>query len=162
GDFYADYTRTLDGAVVVSRFSLSANPNVANTDTELVLLVIPKPFNNHNGGQLAFGPDGFLYVGVGDGGSERDPLNNAQTTTNLLGKILRIDVANGTASYRIPPNNPFIGNSNFAPEIWSYGLRNPWRFSFDRLSGDLYIGDVGQNRFEEIDLQPAGHPGGQN
>jgi glucose/arabinose dehydrogenase len=162
GHFYADYTRSPDGAVVVSRFGLTTDPNVADTNSEEVLLVIPKPYNNHNGGQLAFGPEGFLYVGVGDGGAEGDPLNNGQKTTNLLGKLLRIDVENGTAPYGIPPGNPFVGNTNYAPEIWAYGLRNPWRFSFDRLKGDLYIGDVGQDQFEEIDFQPAASAGGQN
>ena len=162
GHFYVDYTRSPDGFVVISRFGLTADPNVADTNSEQVLLVIPKPYNNHNGGQLAFGPDGFLYIGVGDGGSEGDPLNNGQTTTNLLGKLLRIDVESGAVPYLIPPGNPFVGNTNFAPEIWSYGLRNPWRFSFDRASGDLFIADVGQNMYEEIDFQQAGSAGGQN
>jgi glucose/arabinose dehydrogenase len=161
--FYVNYTRQTDGAVVVSRFFLtSTNSNVADTNSEQIVLVIPKPYNNHNGGQIAFGPNGYLYIGVGDGGSEGDPLNNGQKSSTLLGKILRIDVESGVAPYAIPPGNPFAGNTNFAPEIWAWGLRNPWRFSFDDLTGDLYIGDVGQNQYEEIDFQPAGSTGGQN
>ena len=161
--FYVDYTRQTDGAVVISRFQLSnSNPSSGDTNSEQVLLVIPKPYNNHNGGQLAFGPDGYLYIGVGDGGSEGDPLNNGQDTTTLLGKLLRIDVESGVFPYAVPPDNPFVGNTNYAPEIWAFGLRNPWRFCFDRLTGDLYIGDVGQGRFEEIDFQTANSPGGQN
>ncbi len=160
--FYVDYTRK-DNAVVISRFFLSAtNANVANTNSEQILLVIPKPAIIHNGGQLAFGPDGYLYVGVGDGGPEGDPLNTGQNTANLLGKILRIDVESGASPYGIPPGNPFVGQTNYAPEIWALGLRNPWRFSFDRLTGDLYIGDVGQAQYEEIDFQPTASPGGQN
>jgi hypothetical protein len=125
-------------------------------------VVIPKPFNNHNGGQLAFGPEGYLYIGVGDGGSQGDPYNNAQNTGTLLGKLLRIDVERGGSPYAIPTNNPFLGNTNYSPEIWALGLQNPWRFSFDRLTGDFYLGDVGGNQFEEVDFQPAGSPGGQN
>ena len=161
--FYANYTRQPDGAIVISRFFVTAtNANVADAHSEQILLVIAKPYDNHNGGQLAFGPDGYLYIGVGDGGSEGDPLNNGQSTTNLLGKILRIDVENGVSPYAIPADNPFVGQAGYLPEIWAYGLRNPWRFSFDRLTGDLYIGDVGQDRYEEIDFQPAGSAGGQN
>lgn len=161
--FYVDYTRQPDGAIVISRFSLtSTNSNVADTNSEQVLLVIPKPYNNHNAGQLSFGPDGYLYIGVGDGGSEGDPFNNGQKTSTLLSKLLRIDVESGVSPYAVPPTNPFVGNTNYAPEIWALGLRNPWRFSFDRQTGDLYIGDVGQNQYEEIDFQPAGSAGGQN
>lgn len=160
--FYVDYTRQTDGAVVISRFQLTSNTNVADTNSEQIILVIPKPYNNHNAGQLAFGPDGYLYIGVGDGGSEGDPLNNGQKTSTLLGKILRIGVESGVSPYAVPTNNPFVGNTNYAPEIWALGLRNPWRFSFDRSTGDLYIGDVGQGQYEEIDFQPAGSAGGQN
>ena len=160
--FYVDYTRQSDGAVVISRFQVSTNSNGADTNSEQIVKVISKPYDNHNGGQLAFGPDGFLYIGVGDGGSEGDPLNNAQSTNTLLGKILRSDVESGVSPYRVPADNPLVGNSNALPEIWAYGLRNPWRFSFDRLTGDLYIGDVGEQLYEEIDFQPAGSPGGQN
>jgi sugar lactone lactonase YvrE len=166
--FYVDYTRQPDGAIVISRFFVSStNVNVAATNSEQVVLVIPKPapsttYNNHNAGQLAFGPDGYLYIGVGDGGSETDPLNNGQTTTNMFGKILRIDVESGVTPYAVPASNPFVSSNNYVHEIWAYGLRNPWRFSFDDQTGDLYIGDVGQNNYEEIDFQPAGSPGGQN
>ncbi|HTQ41102.1 MAG TPA: chitobiase/beta-hexosaminidase C-terminal domain-containing protein, partial [Pirellulales bacterium] len=168
GHFYVDYTRKPDGALVISRFFVtSTNSNIADPNSEQIIKVISKPvpsttFNNHNAGQLAFGLDGYLYIGVGDGGSEGDPRNNGQNTSTLLGKLLRIDVESGASPYAVPPNNPFVGNTNYVPEIWALGLRNPWRFSFDRLTGDLYIGDVGQNLYEEIDFQPAGSPGAQN
>ncbi|HEV2330952.1 MAG TPA: chitobiase/beta-hexosaminidase C-terminal domain-containing protein, partial [Verrucomicrobiae bacterium] len=166
--FYVDYTRQSDGAIAISRFFLTAtNLNVADINSEQPVMVIPKPspittYNNHNAGQLAFGPDGDLYIGVGDGGSEGDPLTNGQNTANLFGKILRIDVESGAWPYAIPADNPYVSSSGYAPEIWAYGLRNPWRFSFDDQTGDLYIGDVGQNSYEEIDFQPAGSAGGQN
>jgi glucose/arabinose dehydrogenase len=163
--FYVDYTRPVGGAVVISRFNVSTtNANVADPNSEQILTVIAKPIpqNNHNGGQIAFGPDGFLYIGVGDGGSEGDPQNFGQTTSTLLGKLLRINVESGASPYAVPTNNPFVGNTHYAPEIWATGLRNPWRFSFDRVTGDLYIGDVGQNTYEEVDFQPAGSAGGQN
>lgn len=166
--FYVDYTRQPDGAIVISRFFLTAtNSNVADTNSEQTVLVIPKPspittYNNHNAGQLAFGPEGYLYIGVGDGGSESDPLNNGQNTSNFLGKILRIDVESGASPYSIPESNPFVSSNGGAHEIWAYGLRNPWRFSFDDETGDLYIGDVGNYNYEEIDFQPAGSAGGQN
>jgi glucose/arabinose dehydrogenase len=161
--FYVNYTRTQDGATVVARYRLSAgDANAADPASEEVVLTIPQPFANHNGGQLAFGPDGYLYIGMGDGGSGGDPLNNAQTPGTLLGKLLRIDVESGEVPYGIPPTNPFLGMDGYRPEIWALGLRNPWRFSFDRGTGDLHIGDVGQGNFEEIDFQPAGDPGGRN
>ncbi|MEO6330996.1 MAG: PQQ-dependent sugar dehydrogenase, partial [Gemmatimonadaceae bacterium] len=121
------------------------------------ILNVPHPGNsNHNGGQLAFGPDGFLYIGTGDGGSGGDPPNNAQNRNILLGKILRIDVnPASTAAYTVPPSNPFVGQANIRSEIWAYGLRNPWRFSFDRVGNVLYIGDVGQNRKEEVNAVPS-------
>jgi glucose/arabinose dehydrogenase len=164
GHFYVDYTRRPDSSTIISRFSLSNDPNIADTNSEEVLLVIPQPFSNHKGGQLAFGPDGYLYIGMGDGGETfiGDQYNNAQNPHSLLGKLLRIDVESGTKPYVIPAGNPFVGNTNYAPEIWSLGLRNPWRFSFDRASGDLYISDVGENSYEEIDFQAAGSVGGQN
>ncbi len=122
---------------------------------------MPQPFVNHNGGKLAFGPDGFLYVGLGDGGSGNDPSNFAQNPASLLGKMLRIDVS-GSAGYAIPSTNPFVAAAGVLPEIWASGLRNPWRFSFDRFSGDLFIGDVGQGAREEVDFQPATSGGGEN
>jgi glucose/arabinose dehydrogenase len=162
--FYVFYTRAADGAIVVARYRVTAGDgNVADPASEVVILVVPHPvFGNHNGGQLAFGPDGYLYIGTGDGGSGGDPSNNAQNPGVLLGKQLRVDVESGVNPYGVPPDNPFVGTAGFRPEIWALGLRNPWRFSFDRLTGDHYIGDVGQGNFEEIDFQPAGDPGGRN
>ena len=158
--FYVDYT-DLSGDVVIARYQVSGDPNVANAGSALILKTIPHPANgNHNGGQLAFGPDGKLYVGVGDGGSGGDPPNNAQDLSVLLGKILRLDV--DVAAPYIPAGNPFISTPGALDEIWAYGLRNPWRFSFDRLTGDLIIGDVGQESWEEVDFQPAASAGGQN
>ncbi len=165
GYFYASYTN-ISGNSVISRFSLTANPDVADPATEQILLMVTQPFSNHNGGLMAFGPDGFLYIGFGDGGSGGDPNNFAQNLTDLpgnqklLGKMLRIDVESGTQPYAIPPTNPLL--NGVRSEIWALGLRNPWRFSFDRQTGDLYIADVGQASFEEIDFQPAASPGGQN
>ena len=163
--FYVNYTRTNGGPSVVARFFVSAgDPDVADAGSEERLLTVPQPFSNHNGGQMAFSPvDGHLYVGLGDGGSGNDPLNASQNKTNLLGKILRLEVepANG-ATYAVPTNNPFVGNPAYRPEIWALGLRNPWRFSFDRLTGDLYVADVGQNEWEEINVQAAGSSGGEN
>jgi glucose/arabinose dehydrogenase len=168
GFFYVYYTRQSDGAIQVARYHVSANPDVADPASALVLLTIPHPSQaNHNGGNLAFGPDGYLYIGTGDGGGGGDPFENGQNTDALLGKLLRIDVngddfpADSTRNYAIPPTNPFVGVAG-ADEIWSYGLRNPWRFSFDRQTGDLYIADVGQGAWEEIDFQAAGAAGGQN
>lgn len=156
GRFYVNYTRTFGiGDTVVARHVLTANPDVANPAGETLLTVV-QPFANHNGGQLAFGPDGMLYIALGDGGSGGDPSGNAQNLSTHLGKILRIDVESGTAPYAIPTGNPFNN------EIWAYGLRNPWRFSFDRVTGDLFIADVGQGLFEEVNFQPAGSPGGEN
>jgi glucose/arabinose dehydrogenase len=163
GYFYVNYTRTLDGATVVARYRVSiGDANAADPASEEVILTISQPFANHNGGQLAFGSEGYLYIGMGDGGSGGDPFQVAQNPDNVLGKLLRIDVESGAVPYGIPPTNPFLGMAGYRPEIWALGLRNPWRFSFDRGTGDLYIGDVGQNDFEEIDYQPAGDPGGRN
>ncbi|MFO1512764.1 MAG: PQQ-dependent sugar dehydrogenase [Verrucomicrobiota bacterium] len=162
GQFYADYTRTPDGAIAISRFHLTSDSNVADANSEQVILTIPKSFNFHNGGQIAFGPDGYLYIGVGDGGPQGDTQLNGQKTTTLLGKLLRIDVESGGSPYAIPVSNPFVADTNYLPQIWAYGVRNPWRFSWDRLTGDFYLGDVGQNRWEEINYVPAGSPGGNN
>jgi glucose/arabinose dehydrogenase len=164
---YVDYTRVPDGATVIAEFQATADR--ADPSSQRVVMLIPQPFANHNGGQLAFGPDGFLYIGMGDGGSGGDPFGNGQNTHALLGKILRIDVdgqpATGKA-HAIPNDNPFapggIRPGAGAPEVWAYGLRNPWRFSFDPANGDLYIGDVGQGAWEEIDRQPSNSRGGQN
>ncbi|MGA2819841.1 MAG: PQQ-dependent sugar dehydrogenase [Anaerolineales bacterium] len=153
--FYVDYTDPT-GDVVVARLRLSNNADSADPSSELIVLRIDhRQFPNHNGGQLQFGPDGFLYVGVGDGGSEGDPEGNGQKLDTLLGKILRLDVDAATP-YAVPRGNPFLGQPGVLPEIWAYGLRNPWRFSFDRPSGDLWIADVGQDQYEEVDLQPPG------
>jgi glucose/arabinose dehydrogenase len=173
GYFYVYYTNN-DGDNVLSRFYLSADPDLADPDSEEQILLIPHPtHSNHNGGQLAFGPDGMLYIGVGDGGGGGDPLGNAQDKLSLKGKLLRIDVGTTAAAardtslrdssnYAIPADNPFVDNSDYLPEIWALGLRNPWRFSFDRLTGDLYIADVGQSSLEEINFQAADSNGGEN
>jgi uncharacterized protein (TIGR03437 family) len=160
--FYAYYTDR-QGDIVISRFRLGSGPDVADPASETVLLTINhRQFGNHNGGQLAFGPDGSLYIGTGDGGGAGDSLRNGQNTNSLLGKLLRIDVESGAVPYSIPAGNPFAGRGGFRGEIWAYGLRNPWRFSFDRETRDLYIADVGQNRYEEINFQPASAGGSQN
>jgi glucose/arabinose dehydrogenase len=163
--FFVDYTNTA-GDTVIARFQASAaNPNAADPASRVTLLTIAQPFANHNGGQLQFGPDGYLYIGMGDGGSANDPFCNAQRDDTLLGKLLRIDVDQNVSSspfYGIPPTNPFAGPGAPLDEIWAKGLRNPWRFSFDRLTGDLYIADVGQSAREEIDFQPRSSPGGEN
>ncbi len=154
GYFFVYYTNN-SGSTVISRFSRnSTNPSLADPNSELIILTFSQPFSNHNGGELQFGPDGYLYIASGDGGSGGDPQNNSQTLSNFLGKLLRIDVNNSTVSnpYAIPFDNPFISSSSVSDEIWAYGLRNPWKFSFDRSNGDLWIGDVGQNAREEINL----------
>ncbi len=156
--FYVYYTPTNDLAVV-SRFQVSAsNINVADSSSERILLRIPQPFTNHNGGQLAFGPDGFLYISSGDGGSGGDPQGNAQNLSNLLGKTLRIDVdaSDIGLEYGIPSDNPFVNQGNARGEIYAYGLRNPWRMSFDSQTGSLWAGDVGQGELEEIDIVTSG------
>lgn len=162
GYFYVNYTRTSDGATRVSRFSVNPNDsNLALANSEVNLLTISQPFSNHNGGNLEFGADGYLYIGMGDGGSADDPQNNSQNNSSRLGKMLRIDVNSGNP-YGIPPDNPNANSNTLPKEIWSKGLRNPWRFSFDRITGDLWIGDVGQNNLEEIDFEPANSTGGLN
>ncbi len=161
GYFFVNYT-DLTGATVIARYSVSAsNPDSADPNSAVILLTIPQPFSNHNGGQLKFGPDGYLYIGMGDGGSGGDPQNNAQNLGTLLGKMLRIDV-DGVPRYAVPPDNPFVTTPGARPEIWALGLRNPWRFTFDRATGDLFIGDVGQDRWEEISFQLAASQGGEN
>jgi glucose/arabinose dehydrogenase len=161
GYFYVNYTRAPDGATTISRFHVTNNPDIADPNSEETLLTIGQPFANHNGGQIAFSPrDGYLYIGMGDGGSGGDPLNLAQDFNSLLGKMLRIDVESGVTPYAIPSDNPLL--NGVRSEIWALGLRNPWRFSFDRLTHDLYMGDVGQSSREEINFQPASSTGGEN
>jgi glucose/arabinose dehydrogenase len=183
GHIYVYYTNQ-DGNNLVARFRLTSNPDLADPASEEQILLLEHPDQqNHNGGQLAFGPDGYLYIGTGDGGGGGDPSGNAQNPASLLGKILRIDVEFSTptanystylpclqkgegqgqnATYRIPPDNPFVGQAGYREEIWALGMRNPWRFSFDRQTHALYIGDVGQNAYEEVDYQPASSAGGEN
>jgi uncharacterized repeat protein (TIGR01451 family) len=162
GYFYITYSRAGDGTTVIARYHVSStDPDRADPTSAMVLLTIAQPYPNHKGGQLRFNPqNGYLYIGTGDGGSAGDPQNNAQNINSLLGKMLRIDVDRGTP-YAIPVGNPYIGKAGL-DEIWDIGLRNPWRWSFDRQTGDLYIGDVGQNLWEEIDYQAAGTPGRLN
>ena len=173
GRFYVNFTNT-SGDTVVARFNRSASPTVADSSTRFDLQLegtrryVDQPFSNHNGGHLAFGPDGYLYIGLGDGGSGNDPDHRAQNPNELLGKMLRIDVNVPTSDsfgYRIPPNNPFLGSSSARDEIWAFGLRNPWRYSFDDIArggtGALVIADVGQNQREEINYEPRG-AGGRN
>ena len=157
---YLYYSAANPRRSVVSRFNYN---RAVSPDSELVILEVPQPYANHNGGQIAFGPDGYLYIGLGDGGSAGDPQRNGQDTSTLLGTILRIDVSEATTEqpYAIPPDNPFAGSGG-RPEIWAYGLRNPWRFSFDRETGELWAGDVGQNRWEEIDIIERGGNYGWN
>lgn len=181
------------GTTVVAEYQVSANPNVADANSRQIIFTVRQDFANHNGGQLQFGPDGYLYIGMGDGGSGNDPCNRAQTldpanivtgggcindrTVALLGKMLRIDInnttpagtnelcganQNGSAPYAIPNDNPFRGADNTCDEVWAYGLRNPFRFSFDSQTGDMWIGDVGQNVWEEVDFEPATAVGGLN
>ena len=164
GYFYVYYTRETDGDTRVSRFSrVPGNPDKADPNSEVILLTQDQPYSNHNGGCLKFGPDGYLYIGLGDGGNAGDPQGNGQKKNTLLGKILRIDVHpdSSGALYRIPSGNPFASDTAYRPEIWSLGWRNPWRFSFDRLTGDLWVADVGQGAREEIDYEPAAI-GGRN
>ncbi len=160
GRFFVNYTDRL-GHTVVAEYRVTDDPNRADPNSERVILYIEQPAANHNGGQLQFGPDGYLYIGMGDGGRAGDPWGNAQNLGVLLGKMLRIDVDGGDP-YAVPPDNPFVGQADVRPEIWAYGLRNPWRFSFDRATGDLYIADVGQNLWEEVDVVRWPSPGGQN
>lgn len=161
--FYVNYTDQ-SGDTVVARYRLTADPDIANPESEEIVLTVDQPYANHNGGQLAFGPnDGFLYIGMGDGGSAGDPENRAQNPGVLLGKVLRVDVeTNDPLTYSIPASNPYTQTVGYLGEIWALGLRNPWRFSFDQETGDLYIGDVGQGSYEEVDYQPASSRGGEN
>ena len=153
GRFFVHYT-DVAGNTRMSRFLVSADPDRADPASEHLLLSATQPFANHNGGELTFGPDGLLYLGLGDGGSSNDPEGRGQSVADLLGSILRMDVRSGD-SFTVPADNPFVGQAGAEPTVWSYGLRNPWRFSFDRATGDLYIADVGQDQYEEINVAPA-------
>ncbi|KQS92599.1 PQQ-dependent sugar dehydrogenase [Chryseobacterium sp. Leaf394] len=156
GFFFVFYNDTA-GNLTVARYTVSSNPDVANASTEKIIISIPKPFDNHNGGSIHFAPDGYLWVVTGDGGSGGDPNNNAQNKNSLLGKMLRLDI-NSTGPYNIPPGNPFVGIDG-ADEVWSYGLRNAWKFSFDLTTGNAMIADVGQGVFEEINSMPITQAG---
>ncbi len=160
GYFFVNYTNT-DGDTRVVRYSVSTNPDSADENSGLTILAIDQPFGNHNAGMLAFGNDGYLYVGTGDGGSAGDPGNRAQDPKVMLGKMLRIDV-DADSPYAIPPDNPFADSPDTLNEIWSIGLRNPWRYAFDRSTGDLYIADVGQNEWEEVEVESANSAAGLN
>lgn len=157
GRFYVDYTGA-DGATFVERYTVSADPNVADATSAELILTVPQPAANHNGGHLLFGPDDMLYISMGDGGGVGDPSGNGQDVGTLLGKILRIDVS-GDAPYTIPPGNPFDGTAGTRAEIWAYGLRNPWRMAFDEPTGLLFIADVGEDEFEEVNAVNASAPG---
>lgn len=164
--FYIHYDRSIAGQIqsVIAEYQVSAtDPNQGDPASERILLTVDQPFGNHKGGQIVFGPDGFLYIGFGDGGSGGDPMGNGQNLQTLLGKMLRIDVnsQNGGKQYAIPPSNPFA-NGGGLPEIWAYGLRNPWRFSFERAGTRMFVGDVGQDKFEEVDILEAGKNYGWN
>lgn len=165
GEFYVYYTTgpTASATSIVSRFTVSAlDPDSADVDSEEIIYSLEQPYQNHNGGDIAFGPDGYFYIGFGDGGSGGDPERHAQDLTDPLGDLLRIDV-HGDAPFEIPPTNPWVGVDNDTlPEIWASGLRNPWRWGFDAETGDLWIGDVGQGEFEEVDFWPAGDNSGAN
>jgi glucose/arabinose dehydrogenase len=160
GSLYVNFT-DVDGDTRVVAYAIADGR--ADPSSRREVLFVDQPYSNHNGGNLVFGPDGYLYIGLGDGGSGGDPHGNAQSLGTLLGKMLRIDPrpADG-APYRIPADNPFVTTPGARPEIWAYGLRNPWRYSFDRATGDLWIGDVGQSAWEEVDRQPASSTGGEN
>ena len=165
GYFYVYYSAANPRRSVVSRYSVGADPDQADVSSELVIIEVDQPFPNHNGGTLAFGPDGYLYVSLGDGGDGGDPLGHGQDRTTLLGSILRIDVSASTLQepYRVPPDNPFVGATDGTrEEIWAYGLRNPWKLSFDSVTGDLWVGDVGQASYEEVDLVTGGGNYGWN
>jgi glucose/arabinose dehydrogenase len=157
GQFFVSYTNN-NGNTVVERYDASADPNVADGNSGFTVFTLTQPFPNHNGGMILFGPDDMLYIGLGDGGSGNDPLDSGQDLTTMLGAILRIDV-DGGAPYAVPSDNPFVGQPQAQHEIWHYGLRNPWRFSFDRGDGSMWIGDVGQNAWEEVTMVPAGAKG---
>ena len=161
GRFFVNYT-DLSGDTVVAEYTRSESDiNMSDPSSEAIIMTIQQPYSNHNGGDLAFGPDGYLWISTGDGGSGGDPQGNAQNPETLLGKLLRVDIDKGL-TYTIPSDNPFVDDPEVRDEIWALGLRNPWRFSFDRLNGNLFIGDVGQRSWEEIDFEARTDPGGRN
>ncbi|UCF21651.1 MAG: PQQ-dependent sugar dehydrogenase [Gemmatimonadota bacterium] len=157
GYVFASYTDR-NGDSRIERYTVTGNPNLADSNSGKLILTLEQPFSNHNGGLIVFGPDDKLYFGLGDGGGGGDPLGSGQDTGTLLGSMLRIDI-DAADPYAIPPDNPFVGDAAGRDEIWAYGLRNPWRFSFDREAGVLYVADVGQNRWEEVNAVPADSPG---
>jgi glucose/arabinose dehydrogenase len=159
GRLFVYYTDR-NGDTVIARFAANAERTAADPASEVILLTAAQPAANHNGGIIAFGPDGYLYAGLGDGGGANDRFQHGQNLGSILGTVIRIDVSGDGAV--VPADNPFVGRQDARPEIWVYGLRNPWRFSFDRLTGDLWIADVGQNQWEEVNVQPAGSRGGEN
>ena len=161
GRFYIDYTDVNGDSVIARYTNPNSTDNQADAESAEVILTQDQPYPNHNGGQILFGPDGYLYIGFGDGGSQGDPNGNGQNLQTWLGKILRIDVSDDS-EYTIPDDNPYADGADGLPEIYIYGLRNPWRFSFDAETGDLYIGDVGQSQWEEVDMLPAGEQAGAN
>ena len=161
GEFFVNYTDR-GGSSIVARYRVSSdNPDMADAGGGQIIFQLPQPYANHNGGHIAFGPDGYLYITLGDGGAANDPLGAGQNRQLLLGSILRIDV-DGAHPYAVPADNPFVGDPAALDEIWSYGWRNVWRFSFDRQTGDMYLADVGQNQWEEVNFQPADSAGGEN
>jgi len=160
GYFYINYIDKNQNTVI-ARYAVTPNADTADPTSEKILFTLKQPYTNHNGGALVFGPDSYLYIALGDGGSAGDPENRAQNKAEYFGKILRIDVDHGDP-YVIPPNNPFVNEANSKPEIWAYGLRNPWRISFDKETGDLYIADVGQGELEEVNIQKSSSKGGEN
>lgn len=159
GRFYISYTN-FEGDSVIARYNVGTNPDEADTTSSQIILKVDQPFVDHNGGNIVFGPDGMLWIGFGDGGNVNEPNTRSLDPTLMLGKMLRIDVSGN--EYTIPADNPFVGTPSTSPEIWASGLRNPWRFTFDRSTGDLYIGDVGQWNWEEVNFQPASSRGGEN
>jgi glucose/arabinose dehydrogenase len=161
GRFFLDYIQPNGNTRITEMRAPNPSADTADPTTERIIMRVPQPYANHNGGKLAFGNDGFLYIGLGDGGSAGDPQGNAQNLQSRLGKLLRIDV-DGASPFSVPDDNPFVGRDDALPEIWAYGLRNPWRFAFDSETGDLLIGDVGQAKMEEIDLGRAARGGGEN
>jgi glucose/arabinose dehydrogenase len=164
GNFYLNYNAGNPRRTIIARFTAPGGRGPADPASQSIILEVAQPFTNHKGGQTSFGPDGFLYIAFGDGGSQGDPMRNGQNLNALLGKILRIDVAGTSANrnYRIPADNPFVGRANAREEIWAYGFRNPWRFSFDSQTGQLWAGDVGASAMEEVDLVTKGENYGWN